>query len=287
MLDIDRVLEALQRAGCQPKRSGSGWQALCPAHDDTTPSLSVSRGDKQEVLLHCFAGCEFGEILAALGLDGGGAGHSDLPAGRSAPAKARSSGPVAARVWRELPAGPGVSRYAYRGEEGELVGVVIREDRGDAKTIRPFVPAEGGGWIQRGMPAPRPLYRLPELVQAAGAVAVVEGEKCVGACLRAWPGKPAVTTWAHGTGSWRKTDWSPLAGRGVSLLADADEAGRKAVRGIAARLAGMGCAVRVGLPEGETGEDVADWLEDEGPDATLERVAGLLEPFGPPPGPGR
>ena len=132
------------------------------------------------------------------------------------------------------------------------------------------------------MPAPRPLYRLPELAQAAGAVTVVEGEKCVEACLRAWPGKPAVTTWAHGSGSWQQTDWSPLAGRDVSLLADTDGPGREAIRELAAHLNGMGCNVRLALPEGETGEDVADWIEADGADAVLERVAELLGPFKPP-----
>ena len=220
-------VSALEREGCCPRKSGGGWSARCPCHDDKHPSLTLREGDKREVVAHCHAGCRFEDIRDALGLDRGVNGRAGLQVAGSAPVQAE---PVAPRVWKKLPAGPGVSRYDYRDEEGELVGVVIREDSGDVKRIRPFVSAEddgSGGWIQGGMPAPRPLYRLPELAQAAAAVAVVEGEKCVEACLRAWPGKPAVTTWAHGTGSWRQTDWSPLAERDVSLLADADEPAAK------------------------------------------------------------
>jgi putative DNA primase/helicase len=41
----------------------------CPAHDDRTPSLSVSLG-RRAILLHCFAGCSNGEVIAALGRRG-------------------------------------------------------------------------------------------------------------------------------------------------------------------------------------------------------------------------
>lgn len=37
----------------------------CPAHDDRTPSLSVSVG-RHAILLHCFAGCANDEVIAAL-----------------------------------------------------------------------------------------------------------------------------------------------------------------------------------------------------------------------------
>jgi len=44
------------------------WIAKCPAHDDGSPSLSVSDiGDK--VLIHCHAGCSPYEVLDAVGLE--------------------------------------------------------------------------------------------------------------------------------------------------------------------------------------------------------------------------
>src|SRR5262249_6379266 len=39
--------------------------ARCPCHDDHSPSLSLSDGDKA-LLVHCFAGCDCRDILAAL-----------------------------------------------------------------------------------------------------------------------------------------------------------------------------------------------------------------------------
>ena len=43
------------------------YTALCPAHDDKNPSLSV-KGEKDRILVHCFAGCQPEEIVKALGL---------------------------------------------------------------------------------------------------------------------------------------------------------------------------------------------------------------------------
>ncbi len=46
---------------------GDGWKACCPAHDDRNPSLSI-REDKRDgtVLVHCHAGCDQLDVLAAL-----------------------------------------------------------------------------------------------------------------------------------------------------------------------------------------------------------------------------
>ena len=51
------------------KRTGSGrWIARCPAHDDKRPSLAIRELDDGRVLLHDFAGCDVGNVLAAVGL---------------------------------------------------------------------------------------------------------------------------------------------------------------------------------------------------------------------------
>jgi hypothetical protein len=47
-------------------RPGRG-HARCPAHEDRSPSLSI-RADGERVLVHCFAGCDPSDILAAVGL---------------------------------------------------------------------------------------------------------------------------------------------------------------------------------------------------------------------------
>ncbi len=116
----------------------------------------------------------------------------------------------------------------------------------------------------------------------------VEGEKCVDALRDAWP-EPTPetafvpTTWPAGSGQWNYADWSPLAGRRVAILADADEGGRKAAQGIAHKLHALGCEVRLALPEGDTGADVADWLAVSREHAET-RIGELLQPFEPDPG---
>lgn len=50
------------------RRTGEGrWVAQCPAHDDRGPSLSVRDVGDGRTLLHCFAGCEVADVLAAIG----------------------------------------------------------------------------------------------------------------------------------------------------------------------------------------------------------------------------
>jgi hypothetical protein len=51
------------------RRTGRGrWQARCPAHHDSSPSLSIKEGRDGRVLLYCFAGCSLTSILQALSL---------------------------------------------------------------------------------------------------------------------------------------------------------------------------------------------------------------------------
>ena len=61
---VRQLLERLERV---ESRNGS-YIALCPAHDDTEPSLSVSEGEDGRALIKCFAGCTPERITAALGL---------------------------------------------------------------------------------------------------------------------------------------------------------------------------------------------------------------------------
>lgn len=45
------------------------WQACCPAHEDSSPSMVVTETDDGRVLAHCFAGCGIDEIVGAVGLE--------------------------------------------------------------------------------------------------------------------------------------------------------------------------------------------------------------------------
>ncbi|MCP4039714.1 MAG: hypothetical protein GY733_22410 [bacterium] len=61
-------LEAVLSRLTRPKKSGTGWSACCPAHEDRRPSLSVAVGEDGRVLLACHAGCTADAICAALSI---------------------------------------------------------------------------------------------------------------------------------------------------------------------------------------------------------------------------
>ena len=48
-------------------RGTDRWMAKCPSHPDRSPSLSIRQADDR-LLVHCFGGCEVGDVLAAVGL---------------------------------------------------------------------------------------------------------------------------------------------------------------------------------------------------------------------------
>lgn len=65
-MNIDEVLSKLQKVRATNARQ---WMACCPAHDDSSPSLSISLGDDERILLHCHAGCAIESVLDELQLE--------------------------------------------------------------------------------------------------------------------------------------------------------------------------------------------------------------------------
>jgi hypothetical protein len=64
-MSISKLLDRLERV----KQTVAGrWLARCPAHQDKSPSLSIRELDDGRILLHCFGGCEVGDVLTAVGL---------------------------------------------------------------------------------------------------------------------------------------------------------------------------------------------------------------------------
>ena len=125
--------------------------------------------------------------------------------------------------------------WPYHDAEGRLVGYVCRWDFADgegqpAKEIMPVTFCDLGngrrGWRSKGMPAPRPLFGLPEILARPDApVLIVEGEKTRDAAAVLFPDMVA-TTPAHGAKSPHLSDFSPLIGRKVIVATDFDEPGR-------------------------------------------------------------
>ena len=61
MIDAQTISEALGG-----KRSGAGYLACCPAHDDHHPSLSIDDGHNGKPVVFCNVGCSQEAVIAAL-----------------------------------------------------------------------------------------------------------------------------------------------------------------------------------------------------------------------------
>src|SRR5262249_15656944 len=110
-----------------PKKSGSGWIARCPAHDDAKASLSIRQGKDGKILLHCHAGCPLENIVAALGLK-----TSDL--------FPKQSDPTA------KPRGRIIGTYNYEDEDGKLLFQCVRFEPKDFRQRHPD-PRQPRKWL--------------------------------------------------------------------------------------------------------------------------------------------
>jgi P4 family phage/plasmid primase-like protien len=284
------------------QRTGSEYEALCPFHADRNPSLRIyQRRSDGSWRYKCFACGAHGDTVdfvreiegvdtaeAARRLRGEGpppvrierpapAGDAELwapvlPVPTTAPPP---FDPVRAGNWlvwnpkrnREWSFRPAAS-WAYSDSAGRLLGWVARIDFDDGK-ITPAVTwcrnTETGAerWCMRPFPTPRPLLGLQDLAaRPDAAVLVVSGEKCREVAARLLPSSVAVT-WPGGDNGEASVDWSPLAGRRVTLWMDADVSGAAAGDRIARRLQALGCAVRYIDTEGQPkGWDIADAVAD-------------------------
>ena len=263
----------------------------CPAHEDRKPSLSITEGDDGRALVKCHAGCTAEAVCDAVGLK-----LADLmPADSLAVSTStqlqktskngqygRQGGETAAHYDTANAAVAALERkhgkrsglWTYHDANGVPVGVIVRWDKAGGKDIRP-VARHGDGWTIGGMPAPRPLYHLPDLA-GTDRVYITEGEKAADA------GRAiglTVTTSAHGSQSPGKTDWTPLAGKACFILPDNDDPGGKYADTVAAILAQLTprAVVRVvELPDLPDHGDMADWVEAS-PDATAGALRQQVE----------
>ena len=243
---ISDVADALSRANCKPTRDGNGgFSAFCPVHEADghghKASLSLAKGNKVDVLIHCHGGCSRDAILAALGMEPGKASH-----------KASTDKP---RI---------VATYAYNDASGRLVFEKVRYQPKDFR-IR-HRDASGAEVYKLPRDAEPPLYRLPALLKATTAgepVYLVEGEKDADALAAA--GLCSTTNYegaAKGNQrpKWRDSYTAALADADVVLIPDNDEPGHAHMCQIAAALAGKALVRWLELPELPEKADVSDWL---------------------------
>lgn len=245
-----RVTDALTRKlNWQPANEKAGW--LCPAHEDSTASLSVSRGTRGAVL-HCHAGCTTERILEAIGLTK--ADLFDQPA-------ERANGKERAEI---------AATYDYVDETGDLLFQVVRME---PKTFRQRRRGPAGEWQWSVADTRRVLYRLPrvlEAVERGHTIYIVEGEKDVHA-IEAAGG--TATCNPGGAGKWRDEYSRQLAGATVVIVADNDAPGLQHAHQVEASLLTVRANARI--VTARTGKDAADHL---GAGHTLDDLVRYGEP---------
>src|SRR5262249_25128046 len=156
------------------------YQARCPAHNDSNPSLDITEKDGKTLVI-CRAGCEQTAVINAL--------------------KALGAWPQEESNWRNR----FICAYDYHDESGKLLYQVVR-----VRTPKSFSQRRrdgAGGWHYNLDGVRRVLYRLPGLVKARALqnghpprVYIPEGEKD---CDRLVQWGLVTTTNPGGEGKWR------------------------------------------------------------------------------------
>lgn len=223
------------------RKSGAGYDAKCPAHDDGRASLSVGPGKDHPVVLHCHAGCDRDAVLDAIGLK-----WADL----CQPREQRDEG-----EW--TPRGTATAVYDYVDEAGNLLFQVCRTADKQFPQRRPD-HASKSGWTWKLGEVRRVPYRLPKLLAAMDtgqAVYVVEGEKDVHSLERIGV---VATCCPGGAGKWRDEFNGFFVDCDVTIVADRDQPGEKHARQVARALTDV--ATSVSIVEAAVGKDATDHL---------------------------
>ena len=229
----------------QVKPTSNGIEALCPAHDDKTASLSA-RLETEKIILTCHTGCSFDAVVSALGM--------------------QESQFFAQEEKTQPKTIEDVSRYEDK-DGGHVMDVV----RFKPKDFRPRRP--DGKWILEGVE--RVPYRLPQMltgIKEGRDIILLEGEKD---CDNAEKIGLVATTFAGGAGKWREEYSKLFQNAKVVCLPDNDPAGRKGMNLIASQITQVAKSVHwLELPDIPEKGDLSDWLGIEGND--LEKFNALI-----------
>src|SRR5918999_5822903 len=168
MKPIEKVLERLEGI----ERRNGGYMTLCPAHDDHTPSLSVSEGDGGKALVRCFAGCATVDVLDALGLSA-----RDLFERGERNNGRRTGNRKPSVIWQ------------VKDAAGDVQALHTRFDRNGDKEVLWRLPGAHRWGLGGRKLSTLPLYRSEHIATwPKGAhVVVVEGEKAADALASIYP----------------------------------------------------------------------------------------------------
>lgn len=251
-MTIDMFLSRLNEV----KHTPSGYTALCPAHDDSKASLSVSLGRDGRILVNCFSGCAAHAVVKAMGLE-----LRDLFPSEDVPKVGVNGNGSKGRTHDAKPNVEAV--YQYFDDDGVLLYENVRFR---PKEFRPRRPDGVGGYIYNLDGVKRVPYRLPDLITEMGVadaeIWLAEGEK------------DADNLRSLGFTASSFKNWKPDFNRYIKdarvvLSRDHDDAGVKQAEAVAKILSThVGSIKMVDLFDNESlankhGKDVSDWIETQ------------------------
>ena len=318
--DLDKLVRSvdlvtlLSNYGVELKAQGPSYIACCIWHDDSNPSMSVFEGDDEKWRCHCHSCGTTGDAIDVVECIDGvqrveainrlKANHFVRDDTRILKQKE-----IKPNKWEHCTAPEGLTdftlpgltyaaHWTYKNATGALLGYVVRytDDKGE-KSYRPWT---FGSYSKNVSPVwkcttwtsgRRPLYGLDKLAARPTAkVLLCEGEKAADAAQVLMPGMVCIT-WPGGSNGYRYVDWTPLAGRNILLVHDADIAGEQAMTGVAGYLLALGCTVRLldtscrplgwdfadALAEGWTSDDIVTFAEDRITPLTSREIEKRIE----------
>ena len=269
------------------KKSSNGWMALCPAHDDSTPSLAISTGKNGKPLFKCHAGCGQDEVIAALIKQGHWSPSTQIspPPSPQPSAKQQRKKECWKAIWSacqpaygtivadylasrglhlDIPPDIGFARSLRTGTGGRLPAMValIRDRLGNPSGIhRTFLDPNGRGKAKIS-PNKKMLGQVKEaavhLAPAGETLLIGEG---IETCLSAYQAS-GLPTWAALSAGNMASIKPPEGVSTIIVLADNDEAGMKAAVSAAEAYAVRGLSVRIATPP--AGHDFNDVLTSGG-----------------------
>jgi hypothetical protein len=219
------------------KPTTNGIEALCPAHEDKSPSLTASH-TPEKILFKCQAGCTFENIISALGME-----ESEFFYHEEKVQTKRIT-----------------ATYRYEDQNSKHVMNVIRFEPKDFRPQRP-----DGKYSLEGVE--RVPYRLPQLLKAVAdkkTILLVEGEKD---CDNLAKLGLIATTFPGGAGKWRDEYLPWFKGANIACLPDNDKPGKEGMHLLASKISGVASSIIwLELKDIPEKGDITDWLKEDGND---------------------
>lgn len=232
--------EILSRLTDKKKISNDTYQARCPAHDDKKASLSITYKN-EKILLYCHAGCEYSEIMAALGFT------------KNNPQE--------------------IVFYDYEDLHGNLIFQSVKFL--NPKDFRQRRPDGRGGWIWNLEGVNLTLFNLKNANDAIinkKTIFIVEGEKDAQTLIN---NGFVATTNPMGAGKWKESYSDLLLNANIVIIPDNDIPGHKHAAIVAKSLKNKVNTLRITeLNLGELGnkKDVTDWFQEGGNAEKLKEI---------------